>query len=147
MMNTFIQEFTNEKLLYETIGRQYTQLSEECTTLKRKIPLQLTTGGLLMGEVRRGSFVPSPALLDWLQKRTDRKVMVNKKTEWLFLCGRDIFGEGIIKSNAKKGLVLIENEAEEVLGYGDIIGNVKEKKRVVIKNKFDKGDFLRREKH
>ena len=80
-------------------------------------------------------------------KKTDRKIFVNRKTAWLFLCGRDIFGRGIVKSNVKKGLALVQNEADENLGYGEIIADLGNKDKVVAKNLFDRGNFLRREKH
>ena len=31
-------------------------------------------------------------------------------------------------------------EEEEILGYGEIIGNIDHQKKVVLKNTFDKGD-------
>jgi ribosome biogenesis protein Nip4 len=79
------------------------------------------------------------------------KVIIDKKAEWLFICGRDIFKRGIIDASKllRKGdYTLILNERGDCLGFGRIVHNISEKdeKRVVVRNIADVGDFLRREK-
>ena len=79
------------------------------------------------------------------------KLIVDKKTAWLFICGRDIFRKGILQGDQlKKGdYVLIMNLMNECLGYGKILINLRgspDSKQVAVKNILDIGDFLRREK-
>jgi ribosome biogenesis protein Nip4 len=79
------------------------------------------------------------------------KLVVDTKTAWLFICGRDIFKKGILRGgNLKKGdYTLILNQQDECLGFGKIIHNIHDeldKKEVAVKNVLDIGDFLRREK-
>ena len=98
------------------------------------------------------NFKPSIALIDLIGTKTNKKIIVGAKAEWLFLCGRDVFGKSIIKSNTNRGLAIITNQSQEVLGYGKLLTNLtnnqllkKHMNKVVIKNLLDKGDFLRRE--
>lgn len=78
-------------------------------------------------------------------------MVIDEKTEWLFICGRDIFKRGIIEikgSKRKSNYTLILNQHDECLGFGKILHNIDEennKKKVVVKNISDIGDFLRRE--
>ena len=87
-------------------------------------------------------FTPSPAFPDLLAKRSNKKITINSKAEWLFLCGRDVFDSSVLKkSNSLRvgDLVLVQNENNENLG----IGKVNQK---IIKNVLDKGSYLRDEK-
>ncbi|MFQ5474844.1 MAG: hypothetical protein ACE5DM_03330 [Candidatus Nanoarchaeia archaeon] len=95
--------------------------------------------GTYMGSMRRRDFIPSFSLLDIL-------VIIDDKAEWLFLCRRDVLGKAVMYAGVEKGIVLVENKNREVLGYGRIIGDQKQKKKVFLKNIFDRGDFLRRER-
>jgi ribosome biogenesis protein Nip4 len=75
------------------------------------------------------------------------KIVVDDKTEWLFICGRDIFKQGIVKtmgSKSKGDHTLVLNRYGECLGFGRITRNLDEA-GVVIENVSDIGDFLRRE--
>ena len=80
-----------------------------------------------------------------LSKDSKKKLYVNKKAEWLFLCGRDLFGSSIKRSDVKKGLVLVQNEKDENLGYGKITLPLSNKDRIVVKNILDRGYYLRKE--
>jgi ribosome biogenesis protein Nip4 len=77
-------------------------------------------------------------------------VVVDEKTEWLFICGRDIFKQGVIRlqgSRRKGDYTLVLNRHRECLGFGKILFDLSgEREGVVIKNIFDIGDFLRRER-
>ncbi len=106
--------------------------------------------GLYLGEVKSGALHPSFNLLNMIVDSASNKVVLDRKSAWLFICGRDVFKKGISKicGSSKKGqYVLIQNEFGECLGFGkiienlDILGN-----NLVIKNLFDIGDFLRRER-
>ena len=101
--------------------------------------------GIFLGETKGKKFNPSIALIEMISKKSDKKIFVDKKAEWLFLCGRDIMGQSVTKINVNKGIVLIQDENDNNLGLGKIIGK-QETDKIFIKNIIDKGDFLRREK-
>jgi len=105
--------------------------------------------GTYLGKVKNGRFFPGFDLLRMIVEKKANKVVVNKKTEWLFICGRDVFKRGIVKviGVTKEGdHVLVMNCYDECLGFGRVVSNLdSEEKTVVIKNISDIGDFLRRE--
>jgi len=143
----FIKNFAESKINgIAKIKSSYFLADKELLEIKEKIKDEPFSAGLFLGESKNGKFAPSANILDMLSKISDRKIFVNKKTEWLFLCKRDIFGKGIVKSNAEKGLVLVQNERDENLGYGEIVDDFSKKDRVVVKNLLDRGNFLRRER-
>ena len=106
--------------------------------------------GLYLGKSRNGMFFPSFNLLNLLVDVASNKVMVDGKAAWLFICGRDIFREGIVKvmgSRQRGDATLVLNEFGECLGFGAVMGesNATEGK-VFVRNVLDVGDFLRRER-
>ena len=104
--------------------------------------------GTYLGKARGKSFFPSINLLNMMKKKSRNKTWIDEKTEWLFVCGRDIFSEGIESSTkcVYKGIItFILNKNNEVLGFGKAVKGLSEK-GVVIQNIFDIGDFLRRER-
>jgi ribosome biogenesis protein Nip4 len=133
-------------LLLETRGR-YFLLNKN---LKGIAPRSFVYVGRFLGEVKNGKFFPSFNLLAILAEGEAHKVVVNEKASWLFICGRDIFGEGIVSvlgSRRKGALTLVLNEFEECLGLGRIISDFGAKNtKVVVENIADVGDFLRRER-
>jgi len=119
--------------------------------LKQQIPKDFFYAGAYLGAVKGSSFFPSFLLLAMIAAHRANKLVVDKKTAWLFICGRDIFRKGIVtENNLKKGdYTLILNERNECLGFGKIMRNLHEevdKNNVAVKNILDIGDFLRREK-
>ena len=136
----------NPNLLLETRGR-YFLLNKN---LKGIVPRSFFYVGRFLGEVKNGKFFPSFNLLAILAEGEAHKVVVNEKASWLFICGRDIFGEGIVSvlgSRRKGALTLVLNEFEECLGLGRIISDFSAKNtKVVVENIADVGDFLRRER-
>lgn len=107
--------------------------------------------GIYLGKIKDGQFFPSFNLLKIIaEKKEANKVLVDKKSEWLFICGRDVFKQGIIKvfGSVKRGnYVLVLNKNNECLGFGEIVKDLGTiKKSVAVKNILDVGDFLRREK-
>lgn len=119
--------------------------------LKHQVPKSFFYAGAYLGAVKGTSFFPSFLLLAMLAETKANKLVVDKKTAWLFICGRDIFKKGILKGNRlKKGdYTLILNEHNECLGFGKTISNLRgenDANKVVVKNILDIGDFLRREK-
>jgi len=119
--------------------------------LKHQVPKGFFYAGAYLGAVKDSSFFPSFLLLSMIAESKANKLVIDKKTAWLFICGRDIFKQGILKgNNLKKGdYTLILNEHNECLGFGKIIHNLREEpdvNKVAVKNILDIGDFLRREK-
>jgi 60S ribosome subunit biogenesis protein NIP7 len=146
MIADFIRDFTDKSIgNIIKIRNRYYLADKELVELKQKIKLEPEAIGLFLGEEIKNDFKPSPALIDEIAKISTRKIFVNEKGEWLFLCGRDLFGKSVIKANTNYGLVLVQSMRDENLGYGKFIGNINDKERIVIKNLLDKGDYLRRE--
>jgi ribosome biogenesis protein Nip4 len=118
--------------------------------LKRLVSKDFFYAGTYLGKIKNGKFFPSFSLLSMIAERKANKIIVGKKTEWLFICGRDIFKQGIIKvigSKRKGNYTLILNQHGECLGFGRILHTLDEEiGGVVVKNVSDVGDFLRREK-
>jgi ribosome biogenesis protein Nip4 len=118
--------------------------------LKRLIAKDFFYAGIYLGKVKNGVFFPSFNLLRMIAETNANKVIVDEKTEWLFICGRDIFKQGITKvigSRRNGDYTLILNKQRECLGFGRIMCHLDEEKEgVVVKNVSDVGDFLRREK-
>jgi ribosome biogenesis protein Nip4 len=118
--------------------------------LKELLSTSFFYAGTYLGKIKNGKFFPSFSLLRMIAERKANKVIVDKKAEWLFICGRDIFKRGIIKvlGSKKKGdYTIILNQHDECLGFGKIVHNPDEiNDGVSVKNISDIGDFLRREK-
>jgi ribosome biogenesis protein Nip4 len=118
--------------------------------LQRLIRKNFYYAGIYLGKVKNGKFFPSFNLLTMLAKSETNKIVVDKKAAWLFICGRDVFRQGIlaVRGSRKKGdHTLVLNEFGECLGFGKILSGLDEttKTEVAVKNISDVGDFLRRE--
>ena len=137
----------NAALTVNKAGR-YFLLNEDLLNVARP---SFYYAGTYLGKVKNGKFFPSFNLLAKLAKSEARKVVVDKRTAWLFICGRDIFRTGIlvVRGSWKKGdPVLVLNESGDCLGFGRIVVNLRgvaRKSEVAVKNISDIGDFLRRE--
>lgn len=149
----FVRQFNanidlDESLIVKKKNRYYL-LNEK---LKRQVPRDFFYAGLYLGKLKGAIFFPSFLLLTMMAERKANKIVVDKKTAWLFICGRDIFKQGILKANGSKrkgDYTLILNEHNECLGFGKILRNIRKEKdanKVVVKNILDIGDFLRRER-
>ena len=115
----------------------------------KRMPGNFYYAGLYLGKVKNGIFFPSFNLLNMLVRVAANKVVVDRKAAWLFICGRDVFGTGVVKVMGSKrngDATLVLNEFGECLGFGKITGDLGESgEKVVVKNVLDVGDFLRRE--
>jgi ribosome biogenesis protein Nip4 len=133
------------KLMVKKGGR-YFLLNE---TLRRLIRKDFYYAGTYLGKVKNGKFFPSFNLLAMFAKSEANKIVVDRKTAWLFICGRDIFRKGILAvhgSRRKGAYTLVLNEFGECLGFGKTTHSLDaEENRVVVKNISDIGDFLHRE--
>lgn len=145
--NQFLAQFTEHRFdesMIDRIGKNYYYASKELQELRNSIKLDAFSLGIYLGEEKEG-FLPSPALIDLISKMPgseQKKVYINKKAEWLFLCARNILEPSIVKNphNIKEGLVFVQNEQDENLGYGIFR---REGKQLVIRNILDKGKYLR----
>lgn len=144
----FIQIFEKPSFLEEiqTEDNKYYILPDKVQEIKENISRSTFSSGLFLGEKKKGNFTPSLALIELLAKETQKKnkvpkIVIDKKTEWLFICGRDVFKKSISEEDkyTKNGYVFLQNQKDENLGIGLVQGNM-------ILNILDKGDFLRREK-
>ena len=154
-IDNFVSKFETRIQLDENLivksRERYFLLSEavKSTFPKKK---EFFYAGVYLGMKEERTFVPGFNLLSMIAKTQANKTVVNKKTEWLFVCGRDVFKKGIVKTTGlwRKGkYTLVLNEFGECLGYGRILCNLVEKRskqKTVVKNLLDIGHFLRREK-
>ena len=133
-------------LVVETGGR-YFLLNKN---LKAIAPRSFFYAGRYLGNVKNEKFFPSFNLLAILAETATNKVEVDEKSAWLFICGRDIFGGGIVSvqgSRSEGAFTLILNEFGECLGFGRITHDLSSKgNNTAIRNFSDVGDFLRRER-
>ena len=145
-LETFISKFTKEKFDVIEIKKRFFIANKEqiemMNKIKEKEGIVPESIGIFLGEITKKRFRPSVALLDLLAKHSDKKVFIDDKAEWLFLCGKDIFDESVTKCDVRSGLVLVQNKNDENLGYGKIV----RKGKVFVQNFIDRGDFLRRER-
>jgi ribosome biogenesis protein Nip4 len=146
-VNQFGGSISLDKSLMVKKENRYFLLNEG---LKKLVAKDFFYAGTYLGKIKNGKFFPSFSLLKMIVERKANKIIVDKKTEWLFICGRDIFKQGIIKvmDSKKRGeYTLILNQHGECLGFGKILRHLDKEKGVAVKNISDIGDFLRREKH
>ncbi len=138
----------NPELVIEKNGRYY--LTNP--VLKQIISQDFFYAGAFLGKVKNGKFFPSFNLLTMISKKGANRIIIDKKSAWLFICGRDILVKGVMRilGPAKKNSnILVVNEFGECLGFGKIIGNLSNKERsndIAVQNVSDIGDFLRRER-
>jgi len=114
-----------------------------------KLPGNFVYAGVFLGKTVKSKFSPGFELLRMIAGTEANRVVVDGRTEWLFVCGRDIFKQGIIRilgSGRKGDHVLVMNDHLECLGYGIIVVDLDKVQRgLAVQNILDVGDFLRRE--
>ena len=151
-LKAFVKQFNGHIILDESLvvrrHNRYYLLSEKLT---HSVPDKFFSAGVYLGAVKGASFFPSFPLLRMIAQSKANKLVVDRKTAWLFICGRDIFKKGIANdTRLKKGdHTLVLNEQNECLGFGKVMLNIRQEidnKKVAVKNILDIGDFLRREK-
>lgn len=151
-INDFVAQFNTRIPLDEShIVRNRNRYYLLSKRLKQQAPKGFFYAGAYLGAVKGASFFPSFLLLAMIAESKANKLVVDKKTAWLFICGRDIFKKGIVKErNLKKGdYTLVINEHNECLGFGKMMLNLRAEidlNKTAVKNILDIGDFLRREK-
>ncbi|MEM4247157.1 MAG: hypothetical protein QXR48_00300 [Candidatus Woesearchaeota archaeon] len=143
-MKRFITQFTKQKLfddaLIRRIGNDFFILSPELSSFLNKIKLPPLYAGKYLGRFQDNAAKPSLDLLRMLARSNAKKAWLNEKGAWMFVCKRPALAESIVKNEAKEGeLVLVLTQRNECIGYGLFDGKG-------IKNYYDIGDFLRRER-
>ena len=130
-----------KKVAAELVGRSYFSFKDKALLSKR--PLFI---GECIAHLRGPVLIPSIGFLQEIGRLAKHRVVVNPEGEWLFICGRDVFGKSIVKHTDPKigDRVVILNRHSECIGYGDVVGPMDGK--VVVKRLFDIGDLLRRER-
>ena len=143
-MISLIQKFTDKKIIDLSkvikIDRDFYLVDDHLRNISKDIKKKAEFIGTYLGKKEK----PSLFLLDLLAKNSKKKVWLNEKGAWLFICRRDIFAKSIVKSEDTSDFVLIMNEYDECLGFGQVIDMSSQK--VAIKRMYDIGDFLRRER-
>jgi ribosome biogenesis protein Nip4 len=151
-INDFVAQFNaSVPLVVSRVVRNRNRYYLLSKKLKQQAPKGFFYAGEYLGAVKGSSFFPSFLLLARIAETKANKLVVDKKTAWLFICGRDVFQQGILKgSHLKKGdYTLIMNEQDECLGFGKVMLNLRgvpDAGKVAVKNILDIGNFLRREK-
>jgi ribosome biogenesis protein Nip4 len=144
LFKKFMIQFTDKEILdVKRIGRNFYKAEERLWNIRSGVDRDIYSIGTFLGEEKQG-FSPSPALLDLISRLPDaqsKKLFVNKKAEWMFLCGRNVLSDSITKNpnTLSEGLVLVQNEDDENLGYGQF----KKEDTLIIKHILDKGRYLR----
>jgi ribosome biogenesis protein Nip4 len=144
LFNKFTQQFTDTEIEnVHRVGRNFYLAEQRLWDIKNGINRDIYSAGLFLGEEKMG-FSASPALIEHIAKLPDtqsKKIFINKKAEWLFLCGRNVLSESFATNpnHLKEGLVLVQNEKDENLGYGLF----KKEDTLIIKHILDKGRYLR----
>jgi len=150
-LDEFVKRFRTHIVLDETLlvekESKYYLLNKK---LRKHISSDFLYAGTYLGEIRHKEFVPSFPLLNMIAKTDASKVYVDEKTEWLFICGRDVFKRGVKKTTGTAGkgdYTLVMNLRDECLGFGQfLVDSTEERESVAVQNLLDLGDFLRRER-
>jgi ribosome biogenesis protein Nip4 len=143
-MKQFIAQFTKQKLFDDAsvrrIGNDFFLMPAELSSIMKKIKLPPLHAGLYLGREAEKTAKPSLDLLQMLSKTDAKKVWLNEKGAWMFICRRPALASSIVKNEAKEGeIVLVITERDECIGHGVFDGKG-------VKNYYDIGDFLRRER-
>lgn len=143
-LNIFDYEIDEKALL--KLSNDYFLVNEKLKETMKKNSEKPKSAGIFLGTEKNKEFKPSLALIDMISKKTDKKIFIDKNSEWLFLCKRDIMGQSVLKPNNQKGIVLVQDKDDNNLGMARITDPRPEKDKVYAKNILDLGDYLRREK-
>ena len=128
LLNEVILEFKGNNLEYYDMDMR----------LYKLIKKQPYSAGRFVGYMKRGILIPSFELMqEYVNKFNKDYIMVNEKSEKLFLYGRDIFISSVELDKSNKDFAIVVNRRKEVLGL------VKKQKRI-WKNVVDRGLFLRK---
>ena len=151
-ISNFLNKFNATMSLDEDLvakkDDKYFLLNSKLKSLIRK---DFIYAGIYLGRNENDTFSPSFNLLAMMTGLDTNSIIVDSKSEWLFICGRDVFKRGItqVSGPEKKGdYTLIINQHGDCLGFGRLVRDLSDKDegKVAVKNIKDIGDFLRRER-
>jgi predicted RNA-binding protein (TIGR00451 family) len=151
-LNDFVSKFCDmkiENVIY--INENFFLVLDQQKKIIESLFLKPVFAGEFLGTFKkdRKVFFPSITLIKMISKKCKKKVILNKKGSFLFLCGRDLMNESIViyEEEIKKGdYVLVFDNKDDCIGYGEAITDLSNRRGgIVIRNKLDLGDFLRRE--
>jgi ribosome biogenesis protein Nip4 len=131
-LHHFCQKIGVDTPEHIVLKKQYFEVSPEIKQVLDQVPFEAQYAGKLLGSQGRG-FTPSLDLLEYAARNGAQTITVDEKTAFLFTCGRDILQVQV------RGFVIVLDFAKRVLGYG-------KGERGIVKNLWDVGDYLRREK-
>ncbi len=151
VIEEFVKNLTKEDIkkvienrILIRIKKNFFAANSEQTNLFNKLNLDVEHIGIYLGKDDDKKFVPSINFIDMISKKSDKKVYVDAKGEWMFLCKNNILQMAMKKKNdsvKKNEFVLVQNMNDENIGYGLFADNT----HVAIIGLLDKGDYLRRE--
>jgi ribosome biogenesis protein Nip4 len=139
----------NPDLIMERNNRFY-QINN---SLKPLVKGDFFYAGVFLGKAKEGKFFPSFNLLSLLAKEGANRIVLDRKSAWLYICGRDILASSITRvqgAGKKNTNTLVMNEFGECLGFGRIVGTLSGSSAqggIAVRNVSDIGDFLRRERY
>lgn len=138
-----IKSVLGNKVLMK-IKKSFFLANPEQVDLLNKTNLDVESVGITLGREEDKKFIPSINLIDMISIHSDKKVYVDAKGEWMFLCKNNILQIAIKKKDSslkKNDTVFVQNLNDENLGYGLFIDET----HVAVRGLLDKGDYLRRE--
>lgn len=145
LLKAFIAQFTKENIVdfgrVRAIGNDFFLVKPEIAKVLASMTLPPLYAGQYLGRFQDKLARPSLDLLQLIAKTDAKKVVLNDKGAWMFVCRRPALAASIVKNDAQPhDVVLVLNQHEECIGYGAFDGKN-------VKNFYDIGDFLRRERH
>jgi ribosome biogenesis protein Nip4 len=147
-LNTFLKKFRMTTDVVDELGqiikkgRYIYATSPELREFMEETSTDFFSLGTPLGKIKK-DFMPTPEFVDFLSHHSDRKVFIGSKSEWMFLCGKDIFRKGIANNTLEKnrGSVFIFNKYDENLGIAKFMQDT----NVPLKHILDKGAYIRKE--
>lgn len=123
-----------------------TRIDEHCFFVPKELEEHMNasckSAGIHLG-IEKKEFEPVPSICEVLKESTKR-IQIDDKAAWLFLCGRDLLRSAILKGVEQEGLVLVENVQQEILGIGKVMQPMGRAKldKIVVKNVLNKSWYL-----
>jgi ribosome biogenesis protein Nip4 len=135
----------NDKRQFFLVPANWTRLLEDIGRF------EVSSLGLMMGEIDKGRFRFSLQALDTIAKITDSKIIVSRKGAEAFTYGRSILKESVLSIDPgleRGSRVLVMNEEGDCLGIGSLTidsGRLERlsKDKLVVKNLIDIGAYVR----
>jgi|SRR3989344_4116051 len=151
LIEEFIKKFTKDDIkniigdkIIIKLKKNFFLANAEQINILDKLKIDVEVIGIYLGREEDKEFIPSINLIDIISKKSDKKVFVDAKGEWMFLCKNNILQMAVKKKSEslkKNDLVFVQNMNDENLGYGLFADETHN----AVRGLLDKGDYLRRE--